>query len=89
MVYVDQLKQHGGVGFFKNRKSCHMWADNLVELHTMAMWIGMRSEWFQNDPRLPHYDLVDTRRKKAVKLGAKEVTRLELIKAMRRNDAKG
>jgi len=44
------------------------------KLHAFATRIGMRRSWFQGD----HYDLVPGRRAQAVKLGATEVTRLEM-----------
>ena len=40
----------------------------------------MRREWFQGkNPRHPHYDLVKSRRDKAVALGAKQVSGRDLI----------
>ena len=65
-------------GIFRSG-SCHMAADTLDELHEMARKIGMKREWFQDNGRHPHYDLVKRRRDKAVALGAKEVTGRELV----------
>lgn len=46
----------------------------------MALKIGMRRAWFQpGRGRHPHYDLVKSRRDKAVALGAKEVSGRDLI----------
>lgn len=57
-----------------------MAADTLDELHEMALKIGMKRAWFQGkNPRHPHYDLVKSRRDKAVALGAKEVAGRDLI----------
>ena len=40
----------------------------------------MRRTWFQGkNPRHPHYDLVKSRRDKAVALGAKQVSGRDLI----------
>ena len=83
-VYVDPLREYGGSAEFRWTKSCHMYADTLVELDLMAAEIGMRSNWFQDDPRLPHYDLVPARRAKAVKLGAIEQTFRQMVEFMRR-----
>jgi hypothetical protein len=78
-VYVDPLFEHGGSPTFHWKRSCHMYADTLDELHTMAKRIGMQRAWFQNKPKLPHYDLVPTRRAAAVSAGAVEHTRAEMV----------
>ena len=83
-VYVDPLLRHGGSESFRWDHSCHMYADSLDELHAMARSIGMRRAWFQPDGgRLPHYDLVSTKRKKALELGAIEHTREQCAQFMR------
>lgn len=83
-VYVDPLLNHGGSATFRWTYSCHMYADTISELHIMAAAIGMKREWFQYKPgSMPHYDLVEKRREKAVRLGAVEHTRLEMVTFMR------
>ena len=82
-VYVDPLFDHGGSATFRLRRSCHMYADTLEELHAMAEQIGMKRAWFQNKTKLPHYDLVPSRRVKAVRLGAIEHRRAEMVSLMR------
>ena len=59
-----------------------MYADTLEELHAMAERIGMKKEWFQNKPRLLHYDLTPRRRVVAVRLGAIEQTAREMVVAL-------
>lgn len=77
-VYVDKARNPLG-----RMVMCHMIADSLDELHAMAQAIGMRREWFQ--PRsFPHYDVSLSRRERAIKLGACEVGRRELVRVMRR-----
>jgi hypothetical protein len=49
-----------------------MWADTQEELHEMAQAIGMKRAWYQDHTIVPHYDLVPTRRRKAIELGAVE-----------------
>ena len=80
-VYVDWLMHHGAErGFFAGKKSCHMFADTLEELHEMADKIGMNRAWFQdNGQTAEHYDLVAGRRAAAVKLGAIELTSREQV----------
>lgn len=68
-VYVDDA-----IHPWRGKKWCHMFADDLRELHRLAAAIGLKRAWFQNDPRLPHYDLTESKRKLALSLGAKEVS---------------
>lgn len=82
-VYVDPLFDHGGSATFRWKRSCHMYADTLEELHAMAEQIGMKRAWFQNKTKLPHYDLVPARRAKALRLGAIEHSRSEMVSFMR------
>jgi len=73
-VYVDPLFDYG----WKLGPSCHMTADTLEELHDMADKIGMKRSWFQMSKKdVPHYDLVASKRKLAVKHGAIELSRNE------------
>lgn len=75
-VYVDTLLDWG----WKLGPSCHMFADTLEELHDMAHKIGLNRSWFQmSKSGLPHYDLVESRQIKAIKLGAIELERKEAV----------
>jgi hypothetical protein len=82
-VYVDPLMEYGGSDEFRWTRSCHLYADTVAELHRFAARIGMRRAWFQNDRRLPHYDLTEKRRVHAVKLGAKERSLRQLVVFLR------
>ena len=81
MVYVDMLINYG----WKLWPNCHLLADTEEELHAFAAKIGMKRAWFQDGEThsMPHYDLVANRRKMAVKLGAIEIGRKELIEKLR------
>jgi hypothetical protein len=83
-VYVDKQRNP-----FGRMIMCHMIADTPKELHDMARSIGMRASWFQRHASFPHYDLSLTRRAMAVKKGAIEVERRDLVEAMRRIRASG
>jgi len=82
MVYVDYLFQFESidpealrVGKRHGHKWCHMWADSLDELIKFALSIGMKREWLQNEfGKFPHFDLVPTRRIRALKKGAQELS---------------
>jgi hypothetical protein len=52
---------------------------SLDELHTFAATLDIPRRGFHRD----HYDLPDTYREQAVKLGAVEVTSRELLRRMR------
>lgn len=77
-VYVDRARNPLG-----RMVMCHMIADSYLELIQMAKAIGMRHEWFQRGS-FPHFDVSVSRRAKAVRLGAVEVDRRELVRIMRR-----
>ena len=68
---VAREAQARRVGARHGHQWCHMWSDDVEALHAMAAAIGMRREWFQ-DGRFPHYDLVPSRRARAISLGAVE-----------------
>jgi hypothetical protein len=62
---------------------CHMLADDLVELHTMAARIGLLRKWFQPFS-FPHYDVALGKRTLAIQKGAIEIDRREVAEMMRR-----
>lgn len=84
-VYVDNLRNWGGAKGYRWKKSCHMYADTLDELHQMAARIGMKSKWFQDDPRLPHYDLHPKQRELALARGVIQHTRRQMTDFMKQN----
>jgi hypothetical protein len=61
---------------------CHMWCDgDLDELHRMAEALGFRRLYFQDVKGFPHYDLVGSRRARAIGLGAKQTSLREWIRS--------
>lgn len=77
-VYIDKANIR-----FRRMIMCHMIADTPEELHAMAYSIGMKREWFQENASFPHYDVSKSRKEKALKLGAVEVDKYQLVKQMR------
>lgn len=78
-IYVDQIKRHGS-GLW-----CHMATDSdLDELHRIASDIGLKREWFQDHPRVPHYDLRPSKRALAVECGAQPIGTLEMVRRCRK-----
>jgi len=69
MIYVDQP-----IHTWRNKKWCHLIADDLDELHSFAAQLGLKREWFQNHRIQPHYDITASKREQAIKLGAKSIS---------------
>lgn len=93
-VYVDPLfvgiesdAQAARVGARNGHQWSHMWADTEEELDQFAAQLGMKLVWKQDQGRahgkLIHYDLTPSRRARAVKLGAVEITVREWLRAKR------
>lgn len=69
-VYVDDMKAP-----FQGMVMCHMMADSTEELLAMADKIGVARKWIQYPgERLEHFDICLSKRAKAVKAGAQEIT---------------
>jgi hypothetical protein len=69
-VYVDSAEWP-----FGRMMMCHMMADSLGELNSMADAIGVQRKWIQDKRPPVHFDICKTKRARAVKLGAIEITR--------------
>jgi hypothetical protein len=76
-VYVDTVRLK-----FGRMKMCHMLADDLDELHTMADALGLKREWFQG-VGTPHYDICQSKRAKAIEIGAIEASREKVVEIIR------
>lgn len=73
-VYVDNMQAP-----FGRLIMCHMVADTTEELNAMADAINLPRRFIQAPGTYrEHYDLGLVKRAHAVRLGAKEVTRMEL-----------
>jgi hypothetical protein len=82
MVYVDPLTNYGNdtaPRCFRNKASCHMYADTEVELHSCAAYIGLKRSWFQNES-LQHYDLTANKRIQAIAAGVQETDHRHMVK---------
>ena len=73
MVYVGIREYTYG-----RMKMSHMMADDLEELHAMALNIGVSRKHVQ-DKKRPHYDVCKTKKKTAIELGAIEVSDREFL----------
>lgn len=60
---------------------CHMMADTHMELIGMAVEVGLKLEWIQAEGQFnEHFDLCIVKRKRAVSLGAKEVSSKDMVR---------
>lgn len=79
-VYLDDAR----LGFRRMTMS-HLMADTLEELHAFADRLGLKREWFQGD----HYDLAESKRAKALKLGAIAVTQRQMVEVRKKLEGRG
>lgn len=74
MTYVDDMR-----AAYRGMKMCHMIADTSVELREMADKIGVRQKWLQSPgTHKEHFDICLTKRAKAIRCGAVEISTGEL-----------
>jgi hypothetical protein len=64
-VYVDNVLIE-----WRGKRWCHLMADSLDELHRFAQLLGLRRAWFQDKASYPHYDISESVRLRALRLGA-------------------
>jgi len=71
-VYVDQMMKTVPSARWPFKASCHLYADTEEELHQFAERLGLERRRFQSREQtgLAHYDLVTTKRRWAIRLGA-------------------
>lgn len=77
-VYVD----NGRIPY-RGMRMCHMLADSLEELHAMADRLGLKQTWFQSHST-PHYDICQSKRALALRLGAIPADRRQVVTLIRR-----
>lgn len=78
MVYVDDMRAQYG-----RMVMCHMIADTREELLDMAEKIGVSAKWLQkSNTWQEHFDICLSKKEKALNLGAKLITRKELVQKL-------
>jgi hypothetical protein len=85
-VYVD-----AAIWKLAGRRWCHLMADDVWELHGFASRLGIHRLSYQGPPRTsaPHYDITAFERDRAVRLGAIECSREEIVAVFRRVRIRG
>jgi len=85
-VYVDDLRVCAKNRNWPYGKSCHLVADTIGELAAFSILLPLKKEWFQEGKlSLPHFDLTEGMRLKAISLGAIEIDDSQLVDMIRKN----
>ena len=83
MIFVDKLRSCLRNKNWPYDKSCHLFADSIEELKIFAVVIGLKKSWFQDNKRLPHFDLTEGMRVRAVNGGAIEMPNKEFFNRLK------
>ena len=80
-VFVDEA-----IHPWRGRKWAHLFCEDIARLHGFALDLGLRRSWFQCPPKAswPHYDVTDTMRFKALRMGAVAADRRTFVTVARR-----
>lgn len=79
-VYIDKMNAK-----YRNMIMCHMLADTEQELVNMAKSIGVDPKWMQyKGTYKAHFDICLSKKEKALKLGAIEITHGQLRALLRK-----
>ncbi len=73
-----------------DRRWCHLLSEDEAELHAFAARLGLERRRFQTRPTRPwidHYDIDEQRRCEALRMGAIELTRREVVDLVARKRA--
>ena len=83
-VYVDDMITCIPNKHWPYIQNCHLVADSLLELHAFAETLELKKSWLQTPQyNLPHFDLTENMRRKAVKQGAVEISRKRFVEILR------
>ena len=80
-IYVDTCTRYIN-GFW-----CHLWSEDLEELKRFASWIDVKKSWFRNHETHAHYVLSPSKRLRAIRAGAVEISREELDDLIKSHDS--
>ncbi len=83
-AYVDSLSSLS----FSSGKVCKLFNDHLHELHIFARELGLTELAFFQGP-VPHYQLTESKRKRAIEKGAVELDNQGLLAFINRAKRRG
>ena len=69
--------------WWRGKLWCHLVADSLDELHAFAGALGLKRSWFQERAAYPHYDVTTEVRDRALRLGALQGRKAQIIASAR------
>lgn len=81
-VYVDQMMACLPNKRWKWNRACHLVADSETELVAFAVGLGLKKQWIQRGT-LTHFDLTEGKREQALRMGAVELSRWEMVERIR------
>jgi len=84
-VYVDALMPTAPSRKWPWPSACRLLADTRAEVVAFGRTMGLKPEWFQDRPDLPHFDLTPRTRAWAMRLGAVSCSRETVALIMKRN----
>jgi len=83
-VYVDDMRRPAIVNGL-DRKWSHLLADTPAELRSFAARLGLSVAWIQERGTAEeHFDVTDAMRRKAISLGAEQISYFDLNRVTRR-----
>ena len=83
MVYVDDLQPSIKTKNWAYLWHCHLIADKIDELHLFAKMLRLDRSWYQHKT-IPHYDLTKNKRREAIKLGAIQISKKEMVEFIKK-----
>ena len=94
MIYVDRLANYpvNQVQLSARKYGntwCHIWTDGPVEeLVAFAQAIGLKEQWLQDSEThsIAHFDLLPSKRKRAIKNGAVEMSYRDYLQKLRNKE---
>lgn len=86
MIFVDETftaiskdRRAAFVGTRTGHQWCHCWSgrpgpEGLEELQRFGAMLGLKQSWIQLNSTVPHWDLTPTKRRFALRIGAREMS---------------
>lgn len=85
-IFVDELITCMPNARWKWNTACHLYCNpgDEAALHAMASRIGLKRAWYQTGAAMPHYDLNESSRARAIRYGAMPADRKHVAACIKR-----